>query len=77
MDAQPSFTALVDAQRRWFMTGATLPAETRLSALAALHTEIRVREEQILDALHTDLGKSPAEAYLTEIGLVLGPVNTI
>lgn len=71
MDAQPSFTALVDAQRRWFMTGATLPAETRLSALAALHTEIRVREEQILDALHTDLGKSPAEAYLTEIGLVL------
>ena len=58
------------AQRRYFATGATLPTAFRRAALRRLLNAVTARKEQILDALHSDLGKAPMEGYLTEVGLV-------
>ena len=58
-------------QRAYFETGATLPLSFRLHALKTLQSVIRQKEKEILEALHADLGKSPAEGYMTEVGMVL------
>lgn len=63
-------SALVESQRRHFRTGATLPAEARLSALRALRRAIVEHEDQILAALREDLGKPRAEAYTSEIAFL-------
>lgn len=55
---------------RAFDTGLTRPAawrEAQLDALIALLTE---RESDLCDALNADLGKSAAEAWLTEVSFV-------
>jgi aldehyde dehydrogenase (NAD+) len=69
------FSPLVAEQRRCFATGATLPPERRLNALRALRDAVRRHERPALDALHEDLGKSPAEGYLTEVGMVLSEIT--
>lgn len=56
--------------QRAFDTGVTRPAawrEAQLDALIALLTE---RESALCDALNADLGKSAAEAWLTEVSFV-------
>ena len=68
---------LVQAQRDYFLSGATLPLSQRIQALKALQRAIMRREEEILQALHTDLNKSPAEGYMTEIGMVLSELRFV
>ena len=58
----------LEEQRRFFASGATLPLEVRMRWLKALGREIRTRQEEIAAALRADLGKSPAESYMTETG---------
>lgn len=62
--------ALLSAQKRYFLTGATLPVAFRLAALKKLQAAIEAREDQIVDALRADLGKGRQESYMCEIGLV-------
>lgn len=62
---------IIEAQREYFKSGATLPVKTRLSYLKALKAEIVLREADICAALQTDLGKSPSESYMSEVGMVL------
>lgn len=62
---------IVNAQRAYFLTGATRPVETRIACLKKLQGEIRAREEKINDALKKDLNKAPSETYMTETGLAL------
>lgn len=62
---------IVSAQREYFKSGATLDVKTRLFYLKALKEAIVAREQNIAAALKHDLGKSPSESYMCEIGMVL------
>lgn len=66
---------LVQNQRAYFASGATLPVDARLEALDTLAKAILSHERELLDALHADLGKSEMESYICEIGLVLGEIR--
>ena len=66
---------LVERQRAMFRSGATISLETRETALRALYDSILLHEQEINDALASDLGKSPSESYMCEIGLVLGEIS--
>lgn len=66
---------IVDTQRRFFYTGATLPVEYRLHALRKLKVCILKNETRIHDALKSDLGKSSFESYMCETGLVLSELS--
>ena len=63
-------------QREFFYTGATLPVEGRKAALHRLLNAITAREDEILAALHQDLGKAPMEGYLTEVGIAKAEIRT-
>ena len=62
---------IVQKQREYFSTGATLPVEVRCSALKALKAQILAEENELKAALKQDLNKSGFEAYMAEIGMVL------
>ena len=64
------FTALVEAQRTYFHSGATRSAAFRLEQLSRLKTLLTVHEETLLAALKADLNKSAGEGYMTELGIV-------
>ena len=68
---------LVELQRTALLASGPRHAEERIDQLDALHSTIRQRENLICDALQADLGKRPEEAYMTEIGMVLGPGGCI
>lgn len=58
-------------QRSFFQSGKTRSLEFRLEQLRKLERMIRTNEEKILAALHQDLRKPKAEAWASEIALVL------
>ena len=62
---------IVDTQRAWFRTGATLRVDRRLEALARVRAWITDHQGEIHTALRRDLGKSAFEGYMCETGLVL------
>ena len=64
------FTPLMDRQRQFFRSGVTLDLSRRKQALRDLLREIEAREDELLTALQTDLGKAPFEGYMTELGMV-------
>ena len=66
-----SIETIVQAQREYFATGATLPVTLRKEALIRLQAEIRRREDILCEAMRQDLNKSHYESYMCEIGLVL------
>ena len=53
---------LVNRQREYFLSGATLPLTARLEALKKLKSAVKRREEQIHQAIQADLGKSSFES---------------
>lgn len=61
---------LLEKQRDFFHTGATLSVAYRKRALRVLREAIEAYEEKIYEALKKDLGKSRSESYMCEIGLV-------
>ena len=69
------YASVLDKQRTFFNSGATLDVEFRIRALRDLKAAIEQNEEKILSALHSDLGKCAAEAYATEIGLVYSEIG--
>ena len=66
--------ALVQAQRAFFATGATLPVAWRKARLKALSANLKKWEKPLCDALWQDLHKSYEEAFMTEIGMVRGEI---
>ncbi len=70
-----NFKSLLSAQRSYFDSGATLPYEMRMMQLRRLYRVIQENEEGILSALQADLGKSKAEGYMCEVGLVLHEIS--
>ena len=66
---------IVEKQRAYFYTGATLPLEGRIRALKKLRTYIREHEAELNQAIREDLGKSATEAYMTEVGMALSELS--
>ena len=67
--------ALVQRQRDYFRTGATLSVSFRLGALDRLYKAINTRQPEICAALKADLGKSETESFMCEIGMVLSEIT--
>ena len=66
---------IVERQRRFFRTGATLPVSFRLAMLKKLRDAVDRYEEEIGAALAADLGKSGYESFMCETGLVQGEIS--
>ncbi len=65
----------VAAQRAYFLKGETLDVAFRKDALRRLRETILLREAQINAALQQDLGKSPSESYMCEVGMTLSELS--
>jgi aldehyde dehydrogenase (NAD+) len=66
---------IVQTQREYFSTGATLSYEFRRDALCKLEAALKANEQKIYAALHADLGKSDTEAFMCEVGLVQSEIT--
>lgn len=66
---------IVDKQRIFFQSGATLDISFRLRSLEKLKKAIQRHEAEINEALKLDLGKSALEGYMCETGLVLNEIS--
>ena len=66
---------IVARQRAFFRTGATLDVNWRIEQLKKLRESILFYETEIEQALHEDLGRTPMEAYLCDIGSVILELN--
>ena len=68
-------TSRLDAMRRYFSSGTTLTYDFRIEQLKKLKAAIIEHEQELFEALHTDLKKSPEESWVTEVGMVLAELN--
>ncbi len=66
---------ILQKQKEYFQSGATLSISFRLQMLKRLYAAIKRREGEIVVALQADLGKSAFESYLCEIGMALSEIN--
>ena len=66
---------IVATQRKYFRTGATLPIKWRIKQLRKLKTAVLAHEKAFEEALAEDLGRSPVEAYLCDIGPIITEIN--
>jgi hypothetical protein len=66
---------IVAAQRRFFRTGTTLPVRWRIKQLKKLKAAVIAHEEDFINALADDLGRSHVEAYLCDIGPIIVEIN--
>ena len=67
--------SLMAQQRTYFESGRTRPTGSRIVSLHSLKQVIRENEEEVYAALKADLGKSRAEAYMSEIGMVYSEID--
>ena len=61
--------------RNYFNSGSTLPCSFRKAQLKKLRSAVKKYEEQIHQALYTDLKKSPEECWVTETGFLLAEIS--
>ena len=66
---------IVDKQRKFFHSGATLDVKWRIAQLRRLRDAVTAHEEEFEDALHKDLGRSRTEAYLCDVGPIIVEIN--
>ena len=66
---------IVEAQRKFFRTGATLPVSFRVEMLRKLRDAVDRYEDGITKALAADLGKSGYESFMCEVGLVRSEIS--
>lgn len=72
---QTALTNLLEQQKSFFATHATKSIAFRLEQLRKFKLAILKYEQKITEALWKDLHKSPEEAYLTEISIVLQEIE--
>lgn len=70
----PKVSDIVAAQRQFFATGKTRPADYRREQLKKLADGIRRKEGAILAALKSDLNKSETEAFVAEMVFCLDEI---
>lgn len=61
--------------RAFYRSGATRTREARIGYLKKLKASMLSHEEELYEALQTDLGKCKEEVWATETGLVLAELN--
>ena len=66
---------LLEKQRTYYRSGATIPIKSRIEHLRRLYSAIRKYQNEINDALMSDLGKSHYESFMCESGLILTEVS--
>ena len=66
---------IVEAQRRFFRTGTTLPVKWRIQQLKRLKAAVLAHAPEFEAALAEDLGRSQVEAYLCDIGPIIVEIN--
>lgn len=66
---------ILEQQRAYFHSGATLPVSFRIENLKKLYTAVQKYEREIGEALTEDLGKSDFEGFMCETGLVLSELH--
>src|SRR5258708_20689389 len=71
----PDLTKELLPLRQYFQSGATRSYDWRKQQLLLLKQAILQHEDEINQALYTDLKKSPEEVYGTETGLVLAKIT--
>lgn len=64
-----------ESQKEFFNTGETKNIDFRINNLKKLKNIIIKNEDNIIEALKKDLGKSSFESYATEIGMVYDELN--
>ena len=67
--------ALLEKQRAYYRTGATIPVSFRMAQLKKLYSAVKRHEKQIGDALKSDLGKGHYEGFMCESGLALSEIS--
>lgn len=67
--------ALLEKQRSYYNSGATVPVKFRIEQLKKLYSTVKRYENEIGEALTADLGKSYYEGFMCEIGLVLSEIS--
>ena len=67
--------AKLEALRDYFDSGATRSYGFRKEQLAKLKRSILAHEQDLYDALRSDLNKSPEETWVTETGMVIAELN--
>ena len=66
---------LLENQKAFFETGATMPVSFRIQMLRRLYDAVKNNHKLLTDAITKDLGKSESEGYMCEVGLVLGEIR--
>lgn len=66
---------ILNSQKEFFSTGATLSIDTRIDYLKKLKRIVEKYEKDICNALTIDLGKSEYEGFMCEVGLVLTEIS--
>jgi aldehyde dehydrogenase (NAD+) len=73
--SEEQIRGVVDAQRRFFRTGTTLPVGWRIKQLKRLKKAVIDHQREFIDALGADLGRSEVEAYLCDVGPIIVEIN--
>ena len=66
---------VVERQRAFFESGATLGVAWRKERLKELRAAVLAHEGELVAALEADLGRSEAEAYLADVGGVVMEID--
>ena len=66
---------ILEKQRAYFQSGATLPVAFRITMLKKLLATVNQYEKEIGEALKADLGKSDYEGFMCETGLVRSEIS--
>lgn len=67
--------SLLEKQRGFYRSGATISVEFRIRQLKKLYAAVKKYQTEINDALTADLGKSDYEGFMCESGLVLTEIS--
>ena len=67
--------SLLEKQRAYYRSGATIPVKFRIEQLGKLYAAVKKYQNEINDALRSDLGKSHFEGFMCESGLVLTEIS--
>ena len=68
---------LLEQQRAFFRTGCTRPFAFRREALRKLRCALEAWETRLCEALRADLGKSPTESYMCELGMCYSSLSEL
>ncbi len=66
---------LLENQKKFFRSGATLSVDFRVEMLKKLYETIKEYKDAIAKALHEDLGKSEFESFMCETGMALTEIT--